>query len=179
MATGLGWPEVSEHVRAVVRAMSTDERELVTFRIVHAKVIETRIVSEEVVLKHKKAIKELVVEEIEALRGEAEDDGSDTERLDSKTPVLSCMLILFWAAARATSAQSGSVTRFSFAFARSTHVVRRPLQGGLTRLSVLMRSLLVSCRQRESCFRSESGDTKLRDRSSMTRTRTARRRERK
>ena len=99
MATGLGWPEVSEHVRAVVRAMSTDERELVTFRIVHAKVIETRIVSEEVVLKHKKAIKELVVEEIEALRGEAEDDGSDTERLDSKTPVLSCMLILFWAAA--------------------------------------------------------------------------------
>jgi len=95
-----GWPEVSEHVRAVVRGMSMDERELVTFRIVHAKVMETRIVSEEDVLKYKKAIKELVVEEIAALRGEAEDDGSGTERLGSKTPVLACMPTLFWAAAQ-------------------------------------------------------------------------------
>ena len=99
MAASKGWPEISEHVRSVVRAMSTDERELVTFRIVHAKVVEAKIVSEEDVLTHKKAIKDLVVEEIAALRVEAEDDRSDTEQLGSKTPVLACMPTLFWAAA--------------------------------------------------------------------------------
>jgi len=82
-----GWPSVAGHVRALVRAMSTDERELVTFRIVSAKVSETGNVSEEDILAHKKAIKALVIEEIAALRGDAEDDGSNAERLDSKTPV--------------------------------------------------------------------------------------------
>jgi len=75
--------DIEQHVRAMVRGMSADEREACTIKSVQAALQKSGLSVEHSAV-HKKAIKEFVVEEIGACRQE---DEAPSDAIDAETPV--------------------------------------------------------------------------------------------
>ena len=59
--TNVTWESMDHNVRTIMRAMSADERETVSFRIVKARLLEIGLTNDQVAC-HKGAIKDLAVQ---------------------------------------------------------------------------------------------------------------------
>ena len=88
--------DLSCQVRDVVRAMSAEERESASIKVVQRLLQEKHSVSEDTVQEHKREIKDLILKEIELAREEeeeekekeeAEEEEEESNERETKTPV--------------------------------------------------------------------------------------------